>query len=260
MHRTSRLVRTTASARHAPTPVLACAPLSHREPAAREPAAADRRPQLAPFLRDHLGRQLRTAYAAFVSAPHPSEVREAIARLEAALAGQPAVVSRFRDDLLAALPALRGFALSLTANVIQADDLVQETMLRAWQNQHRFEVGTNLKAWLFTILRNQFYTNGRRRRREVEDADGAAAAQLVSLPAQEDGVELREVWAELGRLPAAQREALLLVAMHGMTYEAAAELMNCQVGTAKSRVNRARAALAQALGYEAGRPGRAAGP
>jgi RNA polymerase sigma-70 factor, ECF subfamily len=90
----------------------------------------------------------------------------------------------------------------------------------------------------------------------VEDADGAEAGRLTAEPEQEAGIELREVWARLRALSAQQREALLLVATHGLTYEAAAQILNCQVGTVKSRVNRARAALAASLGYS-GRLGRA---
>ncbi|MGY2052899.1 sigma-70 family RNA polymerase sigma factor [Methylobacterium sp. JK268] len=217
----------------------------------------DGRPDLPPFLREHLGRHLRACYAALLAEPQPTPLIALLDRLDAALeTARPAF--SFRDELLAALPCLRAFALSLTATVPQADDLVQETLLRAWQNQHRFEPGTNLKAWLFTILRNQFYTAARKRRREVEDADGEQAGRMVALPDQEDGIVLREVWEQVGRLPPLQREALLLVAVQGLTYEAAARLMDCQVGTVKSRVSRARTALAEALGAGAGLFGDAA--
>ena len=128
---------------------------------------------------------------------------------------------------------------------------MQETLLKAWANRHRFEPGSNLKAWLCTILRNQFYTECRKRKREVEDADGAFAAKVVALAAQEASSDLRRVWQHLGKLPPAQREALVLVAAQGMTYEAAAALIGCQVGTMKSRVSRARAFLVGSLGMEA---------
>ncbi|ACA15304.1 RNA polymerase, sigma-24 subunit, ECF subfamily [Methylobacterium sp. 4-46] len=231
----------------------------HDTPTGRDRAAAvpgEGRPLLPRSVHAHLGRQLQAVYGALLAERQPQLLLDLVARLEVALDGQPA--SRFREDLLEALPALRAFAVSLTANVVQADDLVQETLLRAWQNQDRFAPGTNLKAWLFTILRNQFYTVARKRRREVEDADGEQAARMVALPDQEDGIELRDVWMRLSQLPTPQREALLLVGAQGLTYEAAAALMGCQVGTVKSRVNRARAALAQALGYEGGRSGRSA--
>lgn len=225
------------------------------ERTAPESPTADARPRLPRVVHDHLGTQLRAAYAAIVTEP-PRTVLDLLVRLESALADQPA--STFRQDLLGVLPALRGFALSLTTSVVHADDLVQETLLKAWQNQHRFAPGTNMKAWLFTILRNQFYTAARKRRREVEDADGEQAGRMVALPDQEDGIVLREVWEQVGRLPPLQREALLLVAVQGLTYEAAARLMDCQVGTVKSRVSRARTALAEALGAGAGLFGDAA--
>ena len=142
---------------------------------------------------------------------------------------------------------MRAYARSLAVDPTRADDLVQETLVKAWANQHRFEPGSNLMGWLCTILRNQFYTECRKRKREVEDADGAAAAQMIAPAAQEHGVELRKVWAMLGKLPPHQREALLLVGAQGMTYEAAAELVGCQVGTIKSRVSRARAFLVGSL-------------
>ena len=156
-------------------------------------------------------------------------------------------MSVFRNDLVAALPGLRVFALSLAVNPTRADDLVQETLLKAWANQHRFVPGSNFKAWLCTILRNQFYTECRKAKREVEDVEGAAAARSIALPAQEHGIELQKVWAVIAKLPAPQREALLLVAGQGMTYEAAGQLVGCQTGTMKSRVSRARAFLADAL-------------
>jgi RNA polymerase sigma factor (sigma-70 family) len=137
--------------------------------------------------------------------------------------------------------------LSLIPDSGRADDLVQETVLKAWANQERFVSGTNLKAWLCTILRNQFYTEYRKRRREVEDADGAAAAQLIAPAAQEHGSDLRVLWSHIAKLPTLQREALLLVGAQGLTYEAAADVMGCQTGTVKSRVSRARAFLVESL-------------
>lgn len=109
-------------------------------------------------------------------------------------------------------------------------------------------------GWLCTVLRNQFYTDFRMRKRELEDPDGAAAAKLATPAVQEHGSDLRIVWHHLGKLPPLQREALMLVAPQGMTYEAAAELMGCRVGTMKSRVSRARAVLAGSLGHSTGPP------
>lgn len=125
---------------------------------------------------------------------------------------------------------------------------MQETVLKAWANQGRFVPGTNLKAWLFTILRNHFYTELRKHRREVEDVDGVMAGRQVALAAQEHGSDLQVVMSHIAQLPAPQREALLLVGAQGMTYEAAAEVMGCQIGTVKSRVSRARSYLIERLG------------
>jgi len=200
-------------------------------------------------VRVHLGSQLQAFYAAVLAEPQPSTLLDLIARLEAGPAtAAPVSADAFRAGLLDALPGLRAFAVSLVVNQTTADDLVQETLLKAWANQHRFEPGSNLKAWLCTILRNQFYTECRKRKREVEDADGALAAKVVAPAAQEASTDLRRVWQHLAKLPAAQREALVLVAAQGMTYEAAAELIGCQVGTMKSRVSRARAFLVGSLG------------
>jgi RNA polymerase sigma-70 factor, ECF subfamily len=149
--------------------------------------------------------------------------------------------------MLAAVPSLRAFAISLTGNLDRADDLVQETFLRAWANLDRFERGTNLEAWLFTILRNLFHSEYRKRRREVEDADGAFAAKLRTQPDQHTHLDYEDLLTALAKLPPDQREALLLVGAQGMSYEEAAEVCNVPVGTIKSRVNRARNRLAELL-------------
>ena len=200
-------------------------------------------------VRDHLGQQLQVAYAALTRAELPQHLLGLIAQLDSVLAGQDSTsAAAFRQSLIEMLPGLRAFAMSLTANETRADDLVQETLLKAWAKQEQFVPGTNLKAWLCTILRNHFYTEVRKRKREVEDADGAMAAQMIAPAAQEHGSDLRTVWQYIGHLPALQREALLLVGAQGLTYEAAAAVMGCELGTAKSRVSRARALLAEKLG------------
>jgi RNA polymerase sigma-70 factor (ECF subfamily) len=155
-----------------------------------------------------------------------------------------------RDAVLAAVPSLRAFAISLSGNVDRADDLVQETMLRALANIHSFQPGTNMSAWLFTILRNLFRSEYRKRRREVEDADGSYADSLKSQPEQHGHVEFGEFKTALARLPPDQREALVLVGASGFSYEEAAEICDCAVGTIKSRVNRARSRLADLLAIE----------
>ena len=155
-----------------------------------------------------------------------------------------------RDAMLGAVPSLRAFAISLSGNVDRADDLVQETLLRAVANIDSFQPGTNMSAWLFTILRNLFRSEYRKRRREVEDTDGSYAESLKSHPEQEGRVEMQEFLAALAKLPADQREALVLVGAAGFSYEEAAAICECAVGTIKSRVNRARTRLAEMLSID----------
>ncbi|HEY0568259.1 MAG TPA: sigma-70 family RNA polymerase sigma factor [Xanthobacteraceae bacterium] len=155
-----------------------------------------------------------------------------------------------RDTILAAVPSLRAFAISLSGNVDRADDLVQETLLRALANIDSFQPGTNMSAWLFTILRNLFRSEYRKRRREVEDTDGSYAESMKSQPEQNSRVEFQEFRVALAKLPPDQREALILVGASGFSYEEAADICQCAVGTIKSRVNRARTRLAQLLAIE----------
>jgi RNA polymerase sigma-70 factor, ECF subfamily len=156
-----------------------------------------------------------------------------------------------RDALLAAVPSLRAFAISLSGSVDRADDLVQDTLMRALSNIHRFEPGTNLHAWLFTILRNLFHSEYRKRRREVEDVDGAYAARLATRPEQGTHLDFQDFRTALAKLPSEQREALLLIGAASLSYEEAAQVMDCAIGTVKSRVNRARSRLAQLLSLDA---------
>ena len=151
------------------------------------------------------------------------------------------------DLILAAVPHLRAFAISLTGDVVRADDLVQETLLRALTSIDRFEPGTNMRAWLFTILRNLFHTEHRKRRREVEDVDGAISGRVAVLPDQEFRLDMGDLQTALAQLSAQQREALLLIAAQGMSYEETAVICGTNVGTIKSRVNRARTRLAELL-------------
>lgn len=155
-----------------------------------------------------------------------------------------------REALLTAVPGLRAFAISLAGQVDKADDLVQDTLLRALSNLHRFEQGTNLNAWLFTILRNLFHSEYRKRRREIEDPDGVFAGRLKVQPAQGSHLDFEDFRAALFELPEDQREALLLVGASGFSYEEAASICECAVGTIKSRVNRARIRLAALLNVE----------
>jgi RNA polymerase sigma-70 factor (ECF subfamily) len=155
-----------------------------------------------------------------------------------------------RDAMLAAVPSLRAFAISLSGNIDRADDLVQETLLRAIANIDSFQPGTNMSAWMFTILRNLFRSEYRKRRREVEDTDGSYAESLKSHPEQGSRLEFQEFRTALGKLPPDQREALILVGASGFSYEEAASICDCAVGTIKSRVNRARTRLADLLSIE----------
>jgi RNA polymerase sigma-70 factor (ECF subfamily) len=155
-----------------------------------------------------------------------------------------------RDAMLATVPSLRAYAMSLCRDVDRADDLVQATLLNAWAHIDSFEAGTNMAAWLFTILRNGFNSEYRKRRREVADVDGVYAATLTSPPEQEGCIELEEFREALGRLPVEQREALVLVGASGFSYDQAADICGCAVGTIKSRVNRARLKLAEIMSIE----------
>ena len=155
-----------------------------------------------------------------------------------------------REAMLAALPNLRAFAVSLTRNQDAADDLVQDTILRAWKNLDRFEAGTNLNAWLFTILRNGFYSQHRKARRHVEDPDGFFAGRLRTAPEQTTKCDVQDMLKALGKLRVAHREALLLIVAEGLSYEDAATVCGVAIGTIKSRVNRARERLAQLLAVE----------
>ncbi|MBC8035752.1 MAG: sigma-70 family RNA polymerase sigma factor [Rhizobiales bacterium] len=154
----------------------------------------------------------------------------------------------FRDQLVAAIPGLRAFGMSLTARTDQADDLVQETLMKAWHHQDSFETGTNLRAWLYTILRNEFYSQIRKRRREVEDADGEYASKVATAGGQESNLEMADLRIALSKLPEDQREAIILVGASGFSYQEAARISQVAIGTVKSRVSRARDRLAVLLG------------
>ena len=122
-----------------------------------------------------------------------------------------------RASLLRVIPHLRAFAISLTGNIDQADDLVQEALLRGLSNIDRFEPGTNMRAWLFTILRNHFHTTYRRRRREVADPDGIMAGMLSTLPEQDGHLDLEDLRSALGKLSLEEREVVLLIGAEGIS-------------------------------------------
>jgi RNA polymerase sigma-70 factor (ECF subfamily) len=154
----------------------------------------------------------------------------------------------FKREMLATLPSLRAFAVSLSGRHDKADDLVQDTVMKAWAKQDSFQMGTNIKAWLFTILRNEFYSQMRKRGREVQDSDGAFTERLSVHPSQYGVLDMADFKKALDGLPSDQREAIVLIGASGFSYEEAAEICKCAVGTMKSRVSRARTRLQEVLG------------
>ena len=166
-----------------------------------------------------------------------------MATIDAAGAGSAGI----KADLVSAIPSLRAFAVSLCGNSDRADDLVQETLVKAWVGLASFTEGTNLTAWLFTILRNIYYSDYRKRRRETADPDGVMAARMVSPATQPSHMDFLDFRAALQKLPLDQREALILVGASGLSYDEAAAICGCASGTMKSRVNRARNRLAELL-------------
>jgi RNA polymerase sigma-70 factor (ECF subfamily) len=166
----------------------------------------------------------------------------------------------FKRELVALIPHLRAFARTLTGDATSADDLAQDAMLKAWDARDSFQMGTNMKAWTFMILRNQFYSEKRRSWRQAQLDPEVAERTLVATDDPESPVALDELRLGLAMLPPEQREALILVGAGGFAYEEAAEICDCAVGTVKSRVSRARRALQALLetgAYE--RDGRSAG-
>ena len=153
----------------------------------------------------------------------------------------------FRKGLLELIPFLRAFSRSLCGDRELADDLAQEALAKAWQSRETFRAGSNLKAWLFTILRNQFYSDRRRAWRQAPWDESAAERVPTAKGEQTWAVQLSDTARALRALPAEQREALILVGAGGFSYEDAASISNCAVGTVKSRVARARKALISAL-------------
>lgn len=153
----------------------------------------------------------------------------------------------FKTALIAAVPHLRAFARSLCGDAIAADDLVQDTMLRAWKARDSYAANTSFRAWTFTILRHVFYSEKRRSWRSVELAPDVAERTLVASDDPSKGMELVELRNALDHLSAEQREAIILVGAGGLAYEEAAQIVGCAVGTIKSRVSRARKALTEML-------------
>jgi len=157
-----------------------------------------------------------------------------------------------RDEIIEHLSAMRAFAMSLTRNPSAADDLVHDTVVKAWTKFHLYRQGTNLRAWLLTILRNTYYSGRRKRAREVSDSDGVLTERLATKPDHDGRLALADLATAFAKLPAEQREALVLVGAMGFSVEEAAKTCGCAAGTIKSRANRGRRALAEMLGLAAG--------
>lgn len=153
----------------------------------------------------------------------------------------------FQSQLWQEAAGLQRHAVHLARDWHRAQDLVQETLVKAWANRARYIAGTNLRAWLHTILRNAFLSDIRKRRREVEDVDGSLTAQLSEPPSQDHAVALSELLLSIAHLPPPQREALMLVGAEGYSILEAADRLGCATGTVKSRVSRARSTLTARL-------------
>jgi RNA polymerase sigma-70 factor, ECF subfamily len=157
-----------------------------------------------------------------------------------------------RDDLVAHLPSLRAFAMSLTRNRSTSDDLVQDTIVKAWTNIDKFVAGSNLQAWLFTILRNTYYSSLRKTRREVADPEGVHAQGLFVKPDHDGRLAFNDFQRAFDQLSPEHREVLTLVGASGFSCEEAAEMMGVAVGTVKSRASRARRRLSDLMGLSDG--------
>jgi len=195
------------------------------------------------------GRDLCELYPEVARVDEASPLGLVLRRLARALDAAETHPERgFTTDLVGVVPDLRRYALSLTRDATESEDLVQFTLLKGWEHRASYRPGTSLKAWLFTILRNGHLNVRMKYRREVPDPEGSHAAGLASLADQEHRLAVHDVQEALARLEPAQREALLLVAVEDLTYEAAAARIGCPPGTVKSRVSRARERLAVELG------------
>src|SRR5579871_4437129 len=172
----------------------------------------------------------------------------------------PQMEGRFKRELVALIPHLRAFARTLTGDQASADDLAQDALMKAWDARASYQMGTNMKAWTFMILRNQFYSEKRRSWRQTQLDQDSAERSLVAVDDPQAPVALDELRLGLGMLPPEQREALILVGAGGFAYEEAADICGCAVGTVKSRVSRARRALQGILEVGAySRDGKSAG-
>lgn len=164
-----------------------------------------------------------------------------------AAAQEPAQQDGASDDIVSYIPSLRAFARSLCRRDQDPDDLVQETLLRAIEYAHRYRPGTNMRAWLFRIMRSRFYNNIHRVKRETTGAAECASALPQTPPSQESSLQFTEMVAVLEQMPSHYRSALVLVTVLGESYASAAEILDCDIGTIKSRISRARSMLRRVL-------------
>jgi RNA polymerase sigma factor (sigma-70 family) len=148
------------------------------------------------------------------------------------------------------IPALRAFARTFCRDLADADDLVQETLTKGLANLDKFEEGTRMKSWLFTIMRNTFYTRAKSQKREAPGLADCASGRPISEATQEWTLRSREVHEAINHLPPAKREVLMLIGVLGVSYEEAADICRCSIGTVKSRLNRARASVLEYLGED----------
>lgn len=161
-----------------------------------------------------------------------------------AFSGTPQVSS----EMVALIPALRAFARTFCPNAYDADDLVQETLMKGIANIRQYQPGTRLKSWLFTIMRNTFYTRAKLRKREAPGSADCASLLPVAEATQEWAIRGTEIEVAINALPPQQREVLILIGVLGISYEESARICDCAIGTIKSRLNRARATLLELLG------------
>jgi RNA polymerase sigma-70 factor (ECF subfamily) len=159
-------------------------------------------------------------------------------------------VDQIHHQFMALVPNLRAFARSLCHNADYADDLVQLTLLKAWNHRAKFVEGTNLKAWLFAILRNSYLSEIRKKKYEVDDKDGDLAEELGVRGAQIGHMDLMDFSRAFEKLSREQREVVILIGAEGLSYDEVALMCGCAIGTIKSRVNRARAKLCELMGVE----------
>ncbi len=155
------------------------------------------------------------------------------------------------DEVIELIPRLRAYARALTRDMEDADDLVQETLLKALSNIDSYQPGTMMRAWLFTIMRNTFYTNVKKRARERPGLEDCVSGQLTTMPDHDRVIQGKSVLAAIAKLPDHYREILVLVVMLGESYQDAAQICGVSIGTVKSRVNRARHLVIEELGTDA---------